>query len=101
MPKVQHIVLLRFKPGTPVDTGQRVFAGLASLKIVIPGMLSVAGGTYESPEGLSQGFTHGCVITFADVAARDRYLAHPAHEKVKEEFLPAVENVIAFDFVER
>ena len=57
-------------------------------------------GPYSSPEGLNRGSTHGCLMTFADAAARNSYLTHPDHEKVKEQFLPFVEEVVAFDFEE-
>jgi hypothetical protein len=39
-------------------------------------------------------------MTFADAGARDVYLTHPEHEKVKSEFLPLVEAAVAFDFEE-
>jgi hypothetical protein len=62
--------------------------------------LHLSAGPYSSPEGLNKGFTHGCLMTFADAATRDQYLIHPDHEKIKDEFLPFMEDVIAFDFVE-
>ena len=37
-------------------------------------------------------------MTFAGAAARDRYLPHPAHERVKGEIVPHVEAIVAFDF---
>jgi hypothetical protein len=65
----------------------------------VPGILDYSWGANNSPEGLSQGFTHAFVMTFRDVAARDAYLPHPAHEKVKQQILPHVEAVIVFDYV--
>jgi hypothetical protein len=61
-------------------------------------MSSFRAGVNSSPEGLNQGFTHGFVMAFDDATARDEYLVHPDHEKVKERFLPLVENVLVFDF---
>jgi hypothetical protein len=75
-------------------------AALAALRTRLPGFLHFAAGPYSSPEGANRGFTHGCLMTFADAAARDHYLGHPDHERVKQEFLPSVEEVIAFDFEE-
>jgi hypothetical protein len=79
-----------------------VFAELAGLKETIPGLLSFAGGPYASPEGLNRGFTHGFAMTFRDAKARDGYLPHPDHERVKESILPLLEGgldgVLAFDF---
>ena len=66
----------------------------------MPGMLHCAGGPYSSPEGMNQGFTHGLLVTFSDAAARNHYLTHPDHERIKREFLPLVDNAVAFDFEE-
>src|ERR1700687_1560123 len=100
MKKVHHLVVVKFKPGTSEATIGRLFAALARLKQVIPGIEHFAGGPYSSPEGLNQGFTHGFLITFGSVEARNTYLTHPEHEQVKRDFLPGIENVIAFDFEE-
>ena len=100
MPKVQHIVLLKFKPGAD-DRAKPLIAALDGLRQHLNGFLHFSAGPYSSPEGLNRGFTHGCVMTFADTAARNHYLTHPDHEKVKEQFLPFVEEVVAFDFEER
>jgi hypothetical protein len=99
MARVQHIVLLRFKPDA-ANRAVPLFGALAALRQRLPGFLEFSAGTYRSPEGLNRGFTHGCLMTFADTAARDYYLSHPDHEAVKAEFLPSVADVIAFDFEE-
>ena len=96
MKQVQHLVLLSFKPGQDVHA-PALYAALTELR-KLPGMLDFRGGPYSSPEGLNSGFTHGFVMTFADAAARDHYLVHPEHEKLKAKFLPMIEKVIAFDF---
>ncbi|MAU06345.1 MAG: stress protein, partial [Deltaproteobacteria bacterium] len=57
-----------------------------------------SGGPYTSDEGLNQGYTHGFIMTFIDVEARNHYLPHPEHQHVKTAILPAVGDVIAFDF---
>ena len=95
---VQHIVLFKFKPGTVESKIRELFEELAGLQQKIPGILYFAGGPYSSPEGLNRGFTHGFIMTFESAAARDAYLPHPEHERVKEMILPHVEDVIAFDF---
>ncbi len=97
MKQLHHLVLVRFKSG---QDGQApaLFAALAALQAILPGMVGYRYGTNVSPEGLNQGFTHGFVMTFTDAAARDQYLVHADHEKVKATFLPHVENVVVFDF---
>ena len=95
-PKVMyHLVLLSFKRADKADES---LAALARLREEIPGMRSYTDGPYSSPEGLNRGFTHAFVMTFESAAARDNYLSHPEHERVKNAVLPFVENVLAFDF---
>lgn len=99
---ITHAVLLRVKKTTPKSEIDRVFQSLAGLKGKIPGLLTFSGGPYSSPEGMNKGFTHGFVMTFTDPAARDVYLPHPEHEKVKKLVLAILEGgldgVVAFDY---
>jgi hypothetical protein len=97
-PMIQHMVLLRFKPDISEQQIDRLFEQVDDLKRVVPGMRYFAGGKYSSPEGLNQGFTHGFLVTFDDVAARDAYLAHPDHDRVKDDIIPCIDAVVAFDF---
>ena len=98
MPAVQHMVLLKFKPGVSSKTIDNLFAQLAELQSPIPGIRRFVGGPYSSHEGLNQGFTHGFLMEFEDAAARDFYLPHPEHERVKAAIIPCIDDVIAFDF---
>ncbi len=97
MKKVHHIVLVKFKPAKS-HRAVELLVALEQLRSILPGFLALSGGPYASPEGLNQGYSHGFLMTFVDAAARDCYLSHPEHEKVKQGFLPDLENVIAFDF---
>jgi hypothetical protein len=98
MARIQHMVLLKFKPGVSDEVVADVFAQVANLQEIIPGILHFGGGPYASDEGLNQGYDHGFLITFVDAAARDNYLVHPEHEKVKQTILRQVDSAIAFDF---
>jgi hypothetical protein len=104
MPRVKHVVLLRFKHDMPADAMAQLFASLDNLRHKIPGLLDVSTGINSSPEGLAKGFTHGFVMTFADEASRDAYLPHPAHEVVKGQLLRWIDGgadgVIVLDWVE-
>jgi len=93
--KVRHIVLLKFKDRTKADA---LFAALGELQKPIPAILEYTYGPYSSPEGMNQGYEYAFVMVFADAAARNLYLDHPEHEKVKQTYLPYVESVIAFDY---
>lgn len=98
MPGIQHMVLVQFKPEVSDETIDELFSQLAELKQLIPGITYFAGGPYSSPEGLNQGYTHGFLVTFESAEARDAYLPHPEHERVKAAILPHVGAVVAFDF---
>jgi hypothetical protein len=47
---------------------------------------------------MNDGFTHGFIMTFESPRARDEYLPHPEHERVKAIVVPCLERVIVFDF---
>jgi hypothetical protein len=98
MPQVKHVVIFKFKPNTPEDHIRSAFMALRGLQKSIPGIKEFIGGPYKSPEGMNQGYTHGFIMTFESPKARDVYLPHPEHEKVKSSILPMLDSVIAFDF---
>lgn len=98
MPAVQHMVLLKFKSTIPQAKIDDLFAQLAELQSLIPGIMRFDGGPYASGEGLNKGFTHGFLMEFTSPEARDVYLPHPEHERVKSAIIPCIDDVIAFDF---
>ena len=98
MAKVKHIALLKFKEGTAQEQIDKVFEQLMDLSETIPGIEDYVSGPNNSPEGKSEGYTHGFIMTFEDVTARDAYLPHPEHKRFQAEALPYVESVIVLDF---
>jgi hypothetical protein len=96
---VEHIVLLRLKPGaTPAQTAALLQA-LQGLRDRIPGILDITGGPNDSPEGKHEGFNWGFIIRFENKASRDGYLPHPDHKSVGASFLrPIVDGVLVFDY---
>lgn len=100
---VFHMVLLRLKKSVTKAKAKRVLDSIGALRNKIRGIESFAAGPYSSPEGLNAGFTHGFCMTFTTVQARDAYLTHPEHEKVKAKVLAVLDGglrgVVAFDFV--
>ncbi|WP_323078440.1 Dabb family protein, partial [Aeromonas hydrophila] len=42
--------------------------------------------------------THSVLMTFADEAARQRYLPHPDHDALKAIFRPVLERIIVLDY---
>ncbi|MSU63542.1 MAG: Dabb family protein [Pedosphaera sp.] len=98
MAKVKHIALFKFKEGTSEEQIQQLFDQLMEISETILGIEDYVSGTNNSPEGLSQGHTHGFVMSFADAAARDAYLGHPDHERFKAALASSIEGVVVFDF---
>lgn len=98
MSTVKHIALVQFKPGTTDAVIAQCFEAIGKLRGTIPGILDYSWGPNNSPEGLTQGLTHGFVMTFQDAASRDIYLPHPEHEKAKELVLPHVAQVVVLDY---
>ena len=98
MAKVKHVVLLKFKDGTPEERTNKYFDDLLDLSESISGIDDYVSGTNNSPEQRSQGLTHGFIMTFTDAAARDAYVVHADHENFKASVADIVENVIVFDF---
>ena len=78
---VRHIVIFKFKIGTPGDQIQQVTNAFRALQHQIPGIHSFEDGINNSPEGKNLGFTHIFTLTFEDVQARDTYLPHPQHQQ--------------------
>jgi hypothetical protein len=98
MPKVKHIALFKFKEGTAQEQIDQALDQILELSESIDGIEDYVGGVNNSPEGLNQGYTHGFVMTFKDAAARDTYLTHPDHERVKTTVLPSIGSIVIFDF---
>ncbi len=98
MPAIQHMVVLKFKPEITSNKIDELYSQLAELQTLIPGIAHFSGGPYASHEGLNQDFTHGFLMRFESTEARDNYLPHPEHERVKEAILACVDDAIVFDY---
>ncbi|HCS62720.1 MAG TPA: stress protein [Cellvibrio sp.] len=95
---IRHILLIKFKAA--VDAAQIAASKMLFERMPekIEGVVAVEWGLNDSPEGLNKNFTHSVFMTFADEAARSRYLPHPEHEALKQQFVPLVEDIIVFDY---
>ncbi|MGI8963305.1 MAG: Dabb family protein [Thermomicrobiales bacterium] len=95
--RIRHLALFRFKSECGPEDIHVVWQMIEVLQRQIPGILELTYGPNVSTEGLDDGFTHSLAITFENVAARDAYLPHPAHQKVVDFVLPKLEKVIVLD----
>lgn len=98
MAKVKHIALFKFRPDVTPAEIQSLFDDILEMTEEIPGLEDYVAGENNSPEGQNQGYTHAFVMTFSDAAARDAYLAHPAHARVKLKILALIESGAVVDF---
>ena len=100
---IRHIVLLRFRADVSTDQRNVIYADLAALKSVVPGMLAMSYGPNVSPEGKDMGFADGFSMDFVDEAARDAYLVHPDHQAAGSRLVAALEGgrdgLVVFDLV--
>jgi Stress responsive A/B Barrel Domain len=102
VPMIVHMVLLRIRRNVPMREIERVFQALGGLQRKIPGITGFSWGPNNSPTGLHHGFTHGFCMGFRDAAARDAYLPHPEHERVRAQIGSVLEGgldaVLEFDY---
>jgi len=79
----RHVVLFRWKPGTPAREIEALERALAAL----PGEISeIRSYRFGRDAGAAPGnFDFAIVADFADAEAWRRYVAHPAHAKLVAE----------------
>lgn len=94
---INHLVLLRFKPEATLSEQTHCIDSFAALQKQIPEVLGFEQGPDVSPEGRNHGFSHAASMTFANAAARDVYLIHPAHLAFVSLLKPVLDDVLVFD----
>ena len=77
---IRHIVLTKFKPGTPEDKIAGIYAQLSELTERLPGAQNFTGGRSESPEQIERGYMHGFVIDFDSWDALQTYADNDEHQ---------------------
>ena len=88
---IRHVVLVRFRGDVGPAEVDAIFGQLAALRAILPGLSSFSAGPNLSPEGLGRGYSHVFTCDFADSAARDDYLEHPAHKAAGARLVAAVD----------
>ncbi len=94
----RHFGMFQFKEGITDIQIEECFSTMKGMIGKIPGFLEMEYGPYNSTEGLNDGYTHGFIMTFESLEAREAYLPHPIHEDVKDLVIPRLERVVVFDF---
>jgi len=95
---LRHVVLFKFKDGTPEKKVREIEKAFAKLPDKIDTIVDFEWGTDNSPEGLSEDFTHCFLVTFADEDGRAEYLPHPEHKKFVELLKPSLDKVLVVDY---
>ncbi|WP_449543734.1 Dabb family protein [Enterobacter ludwigii] len=95
---IRHILFMTFTDSALPEQIQAVRSAFLQVPEQIEGITSVEWGTNDSPEEKNAGVTHCVLMTFADEAARQRYLPHPAHEALKVIFRPVLRDIIVLDY---
>jgi len=98
---IQHIVLVRFKDGTPQGMIDALFDEIRALQPQVPGMGRVTSGPSLELEKLEKGFRHGFVVEFESRAALEAYQVHPEHRRTGAKLVAAAEGgldgILVFD----
>src|SRR5690625_4067356 len=95
---IQHILLIQFKntaQPAQLESLRELFIGIGKK---IEGVSGVAWGEIDIPEGKNKNFTHVVMMTFADEAARQRYLVHPDHMALVDVFIPLLEDIVVVEY---
>lgn len=99
---IRHIVLANLRRDLSAAEIDTLSTAILTMKTEIPGVVAVAIGANNSPEGLDRGHSHGFTVDFVDAAARDAYLPHPDHVKVAMQLVAATqggaEGILVLDF---
>jgi hypothetical protein len=95
---LRHVVLFKFKDGTPPETVRALEAAFRALPQQIDAIHDFEWGTDVSVEGIAHGYTHCFLVTFKSEADRDAYLPHPAHRAFGDLLRPHKEQVLVLDY---
>ncbi|MCA9171337.1 MAG: Dabb family protein, partial [Planctomycetales bacterium] len=95
---LRHVVLFKFKDGTPEANVNEIAAAFAELPKKIDTVVDFEWGTNNSPEGLADGFTHCFFVTFRSEADRAAYLPHAAHQEFVGLLRPHLDKVLVVDY---
>lgn len=98
---VRHVVLFKFKAEATPEQIREVEQAFVALTDKIDEIKDLEWGTDESPEGISKGFTHCFLVTFASAADRDAYLPHPEHQAFVDVLRPHLQEALVVDYVPR
>ncbi|WP_394352414.1 Dabb family protein [Pelagihabitans pacificus] len=95
---LRHVVLFKFKEGTPEEKVNEIEQAFGALPSKIPEIQGYEWGLNNSPEGLEKGFTHCFFLTFGSEEGRAIYLPHPDHKAFGDLLGPHLADVLVMDY---
>lgn len=95
---LRHVVLFKFKDSSTPEQVKEVEDAFRKVPKQIKEVKGFEWGTNNSPEGLSQGFTHAFFVSFDSEAGRDIYLPHPDHKAFVKVLEPHLDKVLVIDY---
>ncbi len=94
---IHHLVLFRFRPGTPAERIRQAGEALCAMQGRIPEIRAIRWSANRSPESAGE-YSHALTVVVDDLPAVERYLAHPVHrETVAAYIAPIREARLAVD----
>ncbi|MCE7044303.1 Dabb family protein [Dyadobacter sp. CY312] len=95
---LRHVVLFKFKDSATPAQVKEVEDAFRALPSKIKEVKGFEWGNENSPEGLSQGFTHIFFVTFNSEEDRAVYLPHPEHKAFVKVLEPHLDKVLVVDY---
>ncbi|MEM1119946.1 MAG: Dabb family protein [Bacteroidota bacterium] len=95
---LRHLVAFQFKEDVTDKQKAEAIQIFRDLVDKIPEIKKFEGGENINTEGRNKGFTHFCLLTFENEAARDIYLPHPEHQRVVAANKPLFSDLMVADF---
>jgi quinol monooxygenase YgiN len=97
MHMLKHVVLFKFKPEATEAQRQEMIAALNGLARTVPEVKKLK--TVLKAKGAGERVYHLALFSeFADLAALDRYIVHPDHQKVVKLVDACCEARASFDY---
>ncbi|PWA85150.1 stress-response A/B barrel domain-containing protein HS1 [Artemisia annua] len=98
MGEIKHIVLVKFKDGTPQSQMDDMVKRFANLANVIKPLKSLRWGRDVSTANMHQGFTHVFESIFETMEDVETYSAHPAHLEFVNHAMTLTDASIILDY---
>ena len=96
---LRHVVMFKWNESATPEKILEISQLFASLPSKIDVIQDFEWGVDVSVEGLTKGFTHCYIVTFANEEGRNTYIPHPEHKAFGDALGPYLEDVLVLDFI--